>query len=160
MRAPRLLFSALLLTAAPLLAALPADAQAGCEDIGASTHIVRGHIVFPRPELSHFLAGQITHPQPIRIVVDARRKHEGRLQVCVRTPDASLGHGKPVGDLQFYNGETGQWQPLRNELTLVSTASSEVQRVFTIPVRMVLNWETDRPGVYGPTPLLFQVSSR
>lgn len=160
MRALRILLSVLVLTTATLLAASPASAQAGCSDVGARTHVVSGHVLFPRPQVSHFLAGQMTHPNSVLVLVDAPIWDIGRWQVCVRTPASSLGNGKPIGDLQFYNNETGRWEPLRNDFTVVSTSSSVLQRAFTIPVRIVLNWETDRPGLYGPTPLVFHVSKR
>lgn len=160
MRALRNLLATLVLTVAPLLAAASASAQAGCTDVGARTHTISSHLLFPRPDVTHFMAGQITHPSSVVVLVEAPIWDIGRWQVCVRTPVSSLGNGKPIGDLQFYDNETGRWQSLRNEFTVVATSANILQRAFTIPVRMVLNWETDRPGFYGPTPLVFHVSKR
>lgn len=162
MRALRNLLATLVLAVAPLLAVAPASAQAGaCSDTGARAHTLTGHLLFPRPDVNNFMAGQITHPNSVIVLAEAPVWDVlGRYQVCVRTPVSTLGNGKPIGDLQFYDNETGTWQSLRNEFTVVSTPSSFLQRAFTIPVRMVLNWETDRPGLYGPTPLIFHVSRR
>ena len=113
MRALRSLLSVLILATAALLAASPASAQA-CSDNGARVHTLTGHLLFPRPDVSNFMAGQITHPTSVVVLADVPLWDVlGRYQVCVRPTVSSLGHGKPIGDLQFYDNETGRWQSLQ-----------------------------------------------
>lgn len=134
-----------------------AAAQAGCSSGDAETRVFPSVLIFPRPEAQHFLAGQITLSVPVSVTVDAPLWQVARWNVCVRTPVGSLGNGKAIGDLQFYNEHAGRWEPLRNEFSVVATGSSVLQRVFFIQVRVLLDWRKDVPGIYGPTPLIFQV---
>lgn len=134
-----------------------AAAQAACSGGDADAHVFPSVLIFPRPEAQHFLAGQITLSVPVSVSVEAPIWQIARWKVCVRTPVGSLGNGKPIGDLQFYNEQAGRWEPLRNEFSVVATGSSVLQRIFFIQVRVLLDWATDAPGLYGPTPLVFHV---
>lgn len=157
MRALRIVLSILILAIASLASAMPASAQA-CRDSGVEARVFPSIVIFPRPDVNHFLAGQITLAVPVTVNVDSPIWHVAQWHVCVSTPVSTLGNGKSIGDLQFYNDSTGNWESLTNGYKVIARASSVLQRTFFIQIRVLLNWETDGPGLYGPTPLSFRVS--
>lgn len=158
----RILLTSLLLATASFAFAPHAAAQGRCGflDRGSyDTRVTPSAAVFPQPQASHFLAGQITLPTPVSLTIDPKPLlGNGIWYVCVRTPATSLGRGKPLEDLQFYNELTSAWQPITNDYTLIGISLGGVARTFTVPLRMSLDWSRDVPGTYGPTPIEFRVS--
>ena len=158
MRALRFLLIGLVVASMVLVGGVsPAAAQAGCSDRDATARVFPSVLVFPFPDAQHFLAGQSTLAVPVSVTVDAPRWQVARWNICVRSPVGSLGNGKPLADLQFYNESAGRWEPLRNDFTVVASGSNVLQRIFLIQVRVRLDWRTDGPGLHGPVPLIFQV---
>lgn len=162
MRPIRLLLTSLLLATASLAVAPHAAAQGWCGFLNRGSFDARATpsaAVFPQPQASHFLAGQITLPNPVSVTVDPKPLlGNGIWYLCVRTPAAHLGHGKPLQDLEFYNNLTNAWQAIGNEYTLIGVGIGGLPQTFTLPLRMALDWSRDVPGTYGPTPLEFRVS--
>lgn len=132
---------ALALCASPLAAQRTTLALAG------------GTVTFAAPTAADYDAGFINSPTGVTFTVDATTGLNRTTTISIRSTSASLGSGKPIGELQWRRADLATWTAMtltdaQVEQRVVVLLVSNDPWSNTIFFRMLLNWTTDRPALY------------
>jgi hypothetical protein len=112
-----------------------------------------GTVTFAAPTAADYDAGYLDSPA-MTFTVNAQTGTIRTTTIMIRSTSASLGGGKPIGQLQWRRSDLAVW----NSITL--TDAQVEQRIQirnglndpwsnTIFFRMLLNWTTDPPATYA-----------
>ncbi len=124
----------------------PAAAQAGCDPQPGRIRLRMSPaaVVFPTPGAIDFDLGWI-ESAPVEVRVNALGQKGWTL--CLRSEDADLGGGKPVGELEWrLEGDPG-WQPIDLVDRLVTRGSGSTR--VLVRFRVLLDWAVDGAGTHG-----------
>ena len=115
--------------------------------------VTGGTISFAAPTAADYVAGYKDSPTGVTFTLDAQTGTSRTTTIAIRATSASLGGGKPIGQLQWRRSDLAVW----NSLTLTDVQVEQrvqIRNVLndpwgnTIFFRMLLNWTTDAPGTY------------
>jgi hypothetical protein len=113
-----------------------------------------GTVTFPAPTAADYIAGFIDSSTGATLTINSLNGLSRTTTISIRSTSASLGGGKPIGDLQWRRSDLATW----NSITL--TDAQVEQRIVinkalndpwssTIFFRMLLNWTSDGPATYS-----------
>lgn len=111
-----------------------------------------GAITFPAPTAADYDAGYIDSPG-MTFTVNAQTGASRTTTISIRSTSASLGGGKPIGELQWRRSDLAVW----NSIALTDAQVEQRVQVRnglndpwnnTIFFRMLLDWTTDPPATY------------
>lgn len=119
--------------------------------------------VFPTPTVTDYDAGVVTEATGITFTVDITTGPNvlRTTIVSLRATSATLGGGKPVGDLEWRRADLATWNTMTTADVVVESRSG-VRRVDppwsnTVFFRILLSWTGDPPGTYS-APLVFALT--
>ena len=129
------------------LCALPLAAQR------TSLTLAGGTVTFAPPTANDYDAGFINSPTGVTFTVDALTGTIRTTTISIRSTSASLGSGKPIGELQWRRSDLATWTAMtltdaQVEQRVVVRSVSNDPWSNTIFFRMLLNWTTDGPALY------------
>lgn len=113
--------------------------------------------VFPAAAAADYNTGFVVNPAGILFTVDVTGGSPATQRttiVSIRSSSASLGGGKPLGDLQWRRADLAVWTPMTTVNATIE--SRQVRRNAlndpwsnTVFLRILLNWTADPPGTYS-----------
>ena len=112
-----------------------------------------GTVTFAAPTAADYDAGFINSPTGVTFTVDATTGTMRTTTISIRSTSASLGSGKPIGQLQWRRSDLAPWTAMtltnaQVEQRVVVRGVSNDPWSNTIFFRMLLNWTTDGPAIY------------
>lgn len=111
-----------------------------------------GAVTFPAPTAADYDAGYIDSPG-MTFTVNAQTGSGRTTTISIRSTSASMGGGKPIGELQWRRSDLAVW----NSIALTDAQVEQRVQVRnglndpwnnTIFFRMLLDWTTDPPATY------------
>jgi hypothetical protein len=129
------------------LCALPLAAQR------TTLSLAGGTVTFAAPTAADYDAGFTNSPTGVTFTVDAQTGTIRTTTISIRSTSASLGSGKPIGELQWRRSDLATWTAMtlidaQVEQRVVVRSVSNDPWSNTIFFRMLLNWTTDGPAIY------------
>jgi hypothetical protein len=130
-----------------LLCASPAVAQK------TTLTVTGGTVTLPSPTAADYIAGYATAATGVTFNINSQNGLSRTTTISIRSTSASMGGGKPIGDLEWRRADLATWSPIT-----LSDAQVEQRVVInktlndpwgnTIFFRVKLNWTTDPPATY------------
>ena len=119
--------------------------------------------VFPAPAVADYNAGVVVNPTGILFTVTLVGASTNRTTtVAIRSSSATLGGGKPIGDLEWRRADLVAWNAMTTTDAVVESRPVRknalndpwANQVF---LRIRLNWATDPPATYT-APIVFTLT--